>query len=157
MRVGIAGAGAIAMGYAALLLDRGHCPMIWSPSGKRTASLVAGVTLKVSGAINGEYRPDIAPSANVLAENEIIVIALPANGYRLVIDQLVPVLGSEHTVIFSGHLSFGALYLAKRLAERNVEISIGVWNTTVLTSKASDPTTIKVGASVVAARNARSF
>ena len=39
MRIGIAGAGSIAFGTAALLHEQGHAPMLWSPSGAGTEAL----------------------------------------------------------------------------------------------------------------------
>ena len=42
MRVAILGAGAIGFGGAAFLSERGHEPILWSPSGKRTVELAAG-------------------------------------------------------------------------------------------------------------------
>lgn len=146
MRVGIAGAGAIAMGYAALLLSRGHVASLWSPSGQRTADLFAGEPLKVSGAIEGEFRPEVCLSANELALADAIVLALPAYGQRFVIDALVPYLEARHTVIISGHLSFAGVYLSERLADRGMDIPVVVWNTTALTCKAQSFTQVRIGA-----------
>nr|UVY99554.1 LecE [Agrobacterium fabrum] len=53
MRVGIAGAGAIAMGYAAFLDKQGHSASVWSPSGRGTAELTKGTPLSIAGAIEG--------------------------------------------------------------------------------------------------------
>jgi opine dehydrogenase len=145
MRVGIAGAGAIAMGYAALLLSRGHETSVWSPSGNRTADLLLGHPLRVSGAIEGEFRPGVCQSASELAHAEVVVLALPAYGHRYVIDALVPHLDTRHAIIISGHLSFAALYLFKRLAERGLQIPVAVWNTTALTCKAQSFTEVRVG------------
>lgn len=146
MKVGIAGAGAIAMGYAAFLQRNGHAPALWSPGGTRTAALRDGASLTVTGAIEGSFRPYVSPSAADLAQNEVIVLALPANGHRQVLDSLVPHLAPHHTVIISSHLSFAAEYLAKRLAERSVQIRIVAWSTTALTAKAPSATEVKIGA-----------
>lgn len=145
MGVGIVGAGAIAMGYAAILSDLGHTPHVWSPSGARTASLREGARLKVSGAIEGEFSPEVSTDAAALAICDVIVLALPAYGHRFVLDSLLPHIEYRHAVIISGHLSFAALYLSRRLAERGLQIPIVAWNTTVLTSKASSHTEIRVG------------
>lgn len=145
MRVGIAGAGAIAMGYAALLLGRGHEASVWSPSGKRTVDLLDGQPLRVSGAIEGEFRPQVCQSASDLALADVIVLALPAYGQRLVIDALVPYLEARHTVIISGHLSFSALYLSKRMSEKESQIPIVAWNTTAVTCKSQSFTELRVG------------
>jgi opine dehydrogenase len=146
MNVGIAGAGAIAMGYAALLLRKGHSAHVWSPSGARTAALHEGAPLKVTGAIEGEFHPGVCIKPEEVAECDVIILALPAYGYRFVMDVLLPFIEPRHTVIISAHLSFAALYLAKKLAQRGIRIPIVVWNTTVVTSKAQSPTEIKVGA-----------
>ncbi|MCW8060794.1 NAD/NADP octopine/nopaline dehydrogenase family protein [Agrobacterium tumefaciens] len=146
MKVAIAGAGAIAMGYAAFLLQQGHEVSVWSPSGQRTKALIEGAPLTVSGAITGEFRPGVCRDAKELAESDVIVLALPAYGHRFVLDSLAPHLEQRHSVIISAHLSFSALYLSKTLAERGISIPIVVWNTTVLTSKAQSPIEIKIGA-----------
>ena len=44
MHVAILGAGAIAFGSAALLSRDGHEVALWSPSGRRTATLAAGAS-----------------------------------------------------------------------------------------------------------------
>jgi len=146
MQVGIAGAGAIAMGYASFLLSRGHGATLWSPSGQSTASFGEGTPLEVTGAIEAGFCPSISSSAADLASNDVIILALPAYGHRMVLDSLIPHLQSRHTIIISGHLSFAALYLSKALSERGIEISIGAWSTTLLTSKAQSPTHIRIGA-----------
>lgn len=139
MEVGIVGAGAIGMGYAAYLIERGHTPNVWSPSGARTAFLTAGKSLKITGAIEGEFAPSVCDTPEAVVKSDFIMFALPAYGWRSVFDQLLPLLEARHTIIMSGHLSFAALYLSKRLAERNLQIPIAVWNTTALTAKT--PTT----------------
>ncbi|MDP9840387.1 opine dehydrogenase [Neorhizobium huautlense] len=146
MKVGIAGAGAIAMGYAALLLSRGHEAGIWSPSGNRTVDLLDGKSLKATGAIEGEFHPAVCQSASELADADVIVLALPAYGQRFVIDALVPHLQNRHTVVISGHLSFASLYLAGRLAERGLQLPVIAWNTTALTCKSQSFTEIRIGA-----------
>ncbi|MBB3303399.1 opine dehydrogenase [Rhizobium sp. BK077] len=146
MKVGIAGAGAIAMGYAAFLLQRGHDASVWSPSGQRTKALMEGASLTVRGAISGSFRPGICRDAKELAESDVIMLALPAYGHRFVLDALLPHIELRHTVIISAHLSFSALFLSKKLADRGMQIPIVAWNTTALTSKAQSHTEIQVGA-----------
>ncbi|MGN7754654.1 NAD/NADP octopine/nopaline dehydrogenase family protein [Sinorhizobium sp. 22678] len=146
MRVGIAGAGAIAMGYAAFLSGNGHAAWLWSPSGNGTKELREGKALQVSGAIEGEFHPQVAEGAADLVKCDVIVLALPAFGYRRVLDELVDYLEARHTVVISAHLSFAALYLAKKLSERGLQIPIAVWNTTLLTAKAQSRLHVRVGA-----------
>ena len=145
MRVGIAGAGNIGMGYAALLSQSGHEAWIWSPSGSRTQALAVGQPLITTGAIEGSFRPNVCTSAEMLAISDVIVLALPAYGHRFVLDSVIPFIAPRHTVIISGHLSFAALYLAKKLAERGLEIPIVAWSTTVLTCKPRGPNRFNIG------------
>lgn len=146
MDVGIAGAGAIAMGYAAFLLNAGHTPSIWSPSGARTQALLEGEPLTIIGAIEGQFTPDVCKNVKKLAEKDVIILALPAYGHRQVIDALVPYIEARHCVIISGHLSFAALYFSKKLAARGIQILVVAWNTTALTAKAPiSSTSVRVG------------
>lgn len=146
MKVGIAGAGSIALGYSAFLRQSGHEPMIWSRSRDRTAGFSELNPLKITGALTAEFNPRICATAEELAEADIIVLALPAYGHRFVLDALIPHLSARHSVIISAHLSFAALYLAKKLAERDIEIPITAWSTTVLTCKPRATDTFNIGA-----------
>ena len=139
LKVGIAGAGAIAFGNAALLQENGHDPMLWSPSGARTEKLVAGEALTASGALTGAYRPRIAPDAATLAaENDVILLALPGYGHKAVMDALAPYIGPQHKIIISSHASLGALYLNGLLAQRGVSVPIVAWGTTMTTGRQPD-------------------
>ncbi|CUX71264.1 MULTISPECIES: NAD/NADP octopine/nopaline dehydrogenase family protein [Agrobacterium] len=145
MRVGIAGAGAIAMGYVAFLDKQGHSASVWSPTGAGTVDLAKGAALTITGMIEGEFSPAICRSAEELASNDVIVLALPAYGHRSVLQTLIPFIRKNHTVIISSHLSLAALFLSKRLSERGIEIPIVAWSTTVLTSKQRGPNTFNIG------------
>jgi opine dehydrogenase len=145
MRVSILGAGAIAYGLAAYLAQAGHDPMLWSPSGERTKALAAGEALKATGAVEAAVPVRVAQNcAEAVAEADVVMIALPANGHRVVMDAAAPHLREGTPVIVSSHSSFGALYLSRRLAERKVRLPIVVWGTTLLTGRQSGPTEIHV-------------
>ncbi|MVA27090.1 NAD/NADP octopine/nopaline dehydrogenase family protein (plasmid) [Agrobacterium vitis] len=146
MKVGIAGTGAIAMGYAAFLMKNGHAVQVWSPSGRGAAGLSAGVPVTITGAIDGDFLPGACKNKAELTDSDVIILALPAYGHRMVIDSIAPHIKPRHTVIISGHLSFAALFLAKKLAARGIEIPVVGWSTTVLTSKTQAPNTARIGA-----------
>lgn len=134
--VGIAGAGAIGLGTAAFLEQAGHKPILWSPSGNSTRKLASGGPLEVAGAIEGSFRPGVAASAEELvASADIVLVALPANGHKLVYDAIAPHLREDQVVIISSHSSFGALYLSKLLAGRRVSLPIVAWGTTAVTAR----------------------
>lgn len=136
MRVAVLGAGAVGFGTAALLCANGHRPILWSPSGRRTAPLAAGAPLVARGAVDGRFHPDVATDcAAALADAEAVLIAVPGYGHRRVIDAAIPHLHAGQTVLFSSHMSFSALYLQKRLAARGVSVPIVAWGTTVTTGR----------------------
>ena len=145
MQVAILGAGAIAYGYAALLCRDGHDVTLWSPSGKRTASLAAGAPLKATGAVKGEFHPRIAKDcADALAGAEAVVVALPGYGHRSVLDAAAPHLRNDQVVVFSSHMSLAALYLAGLLRKRGVTTPIAALGTTVSTGRQTGPDSVNV-------------
>lgn len=136
MRVAVLGAGSIAFGMAAFLADAGHAPVLWSPSGKGTQALVSGAPLLARGEITGSFAVDVAGSAEeAVSGADVVLIALPANGHKAVIDAAAPYLATGQSVIVSSHASFGALYLARLLAERGLVLPIVVWGTTLVTGR----------------------
>jgi opine dehydrogenase len=146
MRVAIIGAGAIGFGGAAYLEQNGREPVIWSPSGRGTAALAEGKPLTATGAVTGEFHPSIAAScAEALKGAEAVLVAVPGNGHRLVFNAMAPHLKAGQIVLISGHLSFGALYLARRLAERGMSVPIVVWGSTVTTGRKRGDTEVNVG------------
>lgn len=145
LAVGIVGAGAIACGTAALLARSGHRVQLWSPSGKSTATLAGGQPLKAQGAIEGEFAVQAASSAADLAAHaQVIVLALPAYAHRKMMDAIAGHLTREHVVIISSHASLGALYLARLLKHRGVNLPIVAWGTTAVSGRLSAPCSVKV-------------
>ncbi len=146
LKVGIAGAGSVAFGNAALLEQAGHRVMLWSPSGKRTVELAAGAPLVAEGAIEGSFHPIAASDAEDLATwADALLIALPAYGHKAVFDALAPHLRSDHTILISSHASFGALYLSKLLSARGTPPPpIVAWGTTATTGRQQDATSVTV-------------
>ncbi|MER8885983.1 NAD/NADP octopine/nopaline dehydrogenase family protein [Mesorhizobium sp. M0408] len=145
MRVSILGAGAIAYGLAAYLAEAGHDPMLWSPSGERTKALATGESLTATGAIEATVSVRIAKDCkDAIANADVVMIALPAYGHKMVMDAATPYLSEGVPVIISSHSSFGALYLSKQLAKRKVSLPIVVWGTTLVTGRQLGPTEIDV-------------
>lgn len=145
MRVGIAGAGSIAFGTAALLEKLGHKATLWSPSGTGTVALADGKSLTAEGAIEGTFLPAVAESAEDLVhDTDVILIALPAYGHRFVLDAIAPHLTAGQVVIFSSHTSFGALYLSSLLAARGITLPIVAWGTTIVSGRKLGPALVQV-------------
>jgi opine dehydrogenase len=96
MCIAVLGGGAIGLGTAALLIERGDQPVLWSRSGH-------AASLEVSGALAGHYVIPAAPSiADAVAEADAILLALPANGHRAVIDAVAPHLRVGQAAIVTG-------------------------------------------------------
>jgi opine dehydrogenase len=135
-RVAILGAGGIGCGAAALLSERGHVSVLWSPSGRGTAAFADGAALQAEGQLTAQYHPTIAADcATALRDADAVMLAVPGYGHRAVLDQLATHLHRDQPVIISSHMSLGALYLAQRLAARGVRAPIAAWGTTVTTGR----------------------
>ena len=144
-RVGIAGAGSIAMGTAALLHCNGHDPMLWSPSGKGTAALAGGGKLIANGAIDAAFRPRVAVDAQELVrDNDVLVLALPAYGHKAVMDAMAPHVRDAQHVIISSHASLGAIYLMQLLARRGVTAPVTAWGTTAVTARRRSGSEVRI-------------
>jgi opine dehydrogenase len=145
MRIGILGAGSVAFGTAAFLAQSGHEPVIWSPSGKGAAALAKGGMLTARNAVTGVFPVAVAATPEAaLADARAVLIALPANGHRAVMQAVAPHLAPGQTVIISSHASFGALYLAQLLAQRGLVLPIVVWGTTLVTARRIGETEVSV-------------
>lgn len=144
MQVSIVGAGGIAFSYAAFLASRGHASLLWSPSGKRGTELASGARLNASSALQGTFAVAVASSVEELADADAVLVAVPAYGYRDVMDRIAPVLRNGQTVILSAHLSFAAIYLSKLLCALKIECPIVVWNTTASTGRQTGPTSVSI-------------
>ena len=144
-KVGIAGAGSVAMGTAALLHDNGHDPMLWSPSGKGTAALAGGGKLTANGAIDAAFRPRVADGAEELVrDNDVLVLALPAYGHKAVMDSMAPHVRNAQPIIISSHASLGAIYLMQLLARRGVTAPVTAWGTTAVTARRRSGSEVRI-------------
>lgn len=145
MKVSILGAGGVGLATAALLKQRGHQPLIWSPSGVNTAGMTA-IEVEVSGLIPGSFTAAVAHSVEeALQFAKIVIVTLPANAHKYVFDKIAPHITDEHTLIISAQLSLGALYLTSKLVERNVKPTIIAFATTVVMGRREGVFDVTIG------------
>ena len=144
MNVAIVGAGAIALGSAALIEAGGHRAAVWSPSGRGTAALERDGALDYAGVVTGTAHPAVITDLAQVVGFDVVLIALPANGHRTVMERLAPHLASRQTVIVSGALSLSPLYLSKLVCARGVRPTIACFGTTVLTARKTGETSISI-------------
>jgi opine dehydrogenase len=132
--VTVIGSGAIGLGSAAMLIDRGHEVTLWSPTASLGNSGVAQI--QASGALAGTFGVRVAAGADeALSGAEAVLIAVPGNHHRTVMDEIAPYLLSMQTVIISSHCSFGANYLAEKLRARSLDLPITAWGSTIVTGR----------------------
>ena len=141
LRVAVLGTGPIGLGSAALLASRGHQPVLWSP----TFGGMGPIELRAEGALQLSVPVTMAGTcAAAVAGADPVLVAVPATAYRVVLEQLAPALRPGQPVLISGHLSFGALYLSRLLAERRVTVPIVAWGTTVVSGRRTAPGCVRV-------------
>jgi opine dehydrogenase len=104
-RVGIAGTGAIALASAAWLRQAGHHVMLWSPGG-HGADALRTQPLEAIGAQPCSVTVDVADDAAQLCRaSDVLLLALPVNGHRRVMDALLPFLRDGQAAIVSSMAS----------------------------------------------------
>jgi opine dehydrogenase len=142
-RVGIAGTGAIALASAAWLRQAGHGVTLWSPGGQgaealRTQPLEAGGVQPCSVTV------EVADDAAQLCHADVLLLALPVNGHKHVMDALLPFLRDGQTVIVSSMASLSSLYLYESARRAGRQVTVASFGTTVLTARRESGTQVKV-------------
>jgi len=109
--------------------------MLWSP--RDNGDIPAGeARIASAGILESNVNTRIAQNVEMLAAYaEVILIAVPANGHKSVIDALLPYLRSSHIVIISSMASLSSLYLYEMALSRGVSITVASFGTTALTAR----------------------
>ncbi|MCA0241347.1 MAG: NAD/NADP octopine/nopaline dehydrogenase family protein [Proteobacteria bacterium] len=144
MRIGIAGCGGIGLGLAALLAAAGHEPWLWAPRGGQALAAAQGRLLS-NGVIEGDWPLRQAADAAALCDGaEWLVVAVPANGHRAVVDALLPALRRGQRVLVSSMASLSALYLHEAALARGLDVPVIGLASTVLTARRIWPGRVRV-------------
>ena len=139
--IAILGTGGIGLGAAAMLCREGHRVALWSPTGHPP-----GTPLVATGAVAGIFTPDVATTCGAALDGAAaVLLAVPGYGHRAVIEAMAPHLRPGQVVLYSSHMSFGALYLRSLLAARRVACPIVAWGTTIVTGRRTGPAAVNVG------------
>ena len=144
MKVGIAGAGGIGYASAAWLAHAGHEVRIWSP---RTGSAAAlrSEPLQADGVLQASVKVHVAESAAELVRGaDAVLVAVPVNGHKAVMDALLPHLAAGQTVIVSSMASLSALYLYEQARSRGIDITVAAMGTTALTARRTGGAQVRV-------------
>jgi opine dehydrogenase len=145
MKIAILGAGAIAFTTAALLKERGHEPIIWSPSGKRTVKLAAGESMVASGALSCSHKVGTADSAKqAVLGADAVYLAVDAPGHKPVLDTVAPHLVAGQPVIISAAYAMSGLHLSQAMKSRGIKLPIISWAATIGTAHQESLTDVNV-------------
>ncbi len=143
IKFGIVGSGGIGLACAAWTAQRGHEVSIWSPRG--SATLLRHEPLCATGALEVTLLVGCADTALELAERaDVILIAVPLNAHRMVMDALLPHLRSGQLVIVSSMASLSSLYLYERALTQGIRVGVASFGTTVLTARRKGATQVNV-------------
>ncbi len=138
--VGIIGTGPIGLGCAAVLSKNAINSFIWSPTGSFPERLELGQSVRVTGAVEIEFVPAMVLTAQKLVEVcDIIVLAIPAYGHKMVLDQIALNLRSDQTVIISSHVPFASEYLHSILEGKGITPLIIALSTTIVAGRKKSP------------------
>lgn len=142
--VGIAGTGGIGLASAAWLARAGFAVTLWSPRGGGGAALERE-PLAAHGAFEAEVPVAVAADARELAARcDFLVVAVPMNAHRTVMDALLPHLEPRHRVLVSSMGSLSSLYLFEQALRRGVRLLVGSLGTTTLTARRDSPARVRV-------------
>jgi opine dehydrogenase len=142
--VAIAGAGGIGYASAAWLANAGHAVRIWSPRSD-SAHALREKPLESEGVLQASVRVQVAASARDLVRGaDVVLIAVPVNGHKAVIDAMVPDLSSGQTVIVSSMASLSALYLFERARECRADVTVASLGTTALTARRTGDAQVRI-------------
>ena len=138
--IAVLGAGAVGLGMATLFSHQTHEVRLFG------RSLTTGSCLiHAQGALEG--RGPVAAYAEIggaVAGAEVVVLCVPGDGQKAMIDALVPVLEDGQTVVISAQYSLSALYLSKRLSERGLkDVPIVALATTMLTGRRTSAQSVR--------------
>jgi opine dehydrogenase len=143
-RVGIAGSGAIALASAAWLRLAGHGAMLWSPGGAGAEALRTQ-PLEVEGLRQCALAVEVASDAAQLChDSDVLLLALPVNGHRRVMDALLPSLREGQVVIVSSMGSLSSLYLHESAERAGKPLTVASFGTTVLTARRETATRVRI-------------
>ncbi|MDQ0034015.1 opine dehydrogenase [Variovorax boronicumulans] len=143
-RVGIAGTGAIALASAAWLRQAGHGVTLWSPGG-RGAEALRTQPLEAGGVQPCTVTVEVADDAAQLCHaSDVLLLALPVNGHKQVMDALLPSLRDGQTVIVSSMASLSSLYLHEAARRAGKQVTVASFGTTVLTARRESGTQVRV-------------
>jgi opine dehydrogenase len=135
VKAAILGAGGVGLGMAALVSSKDMEVCLWAPTPSGIEPLLAGKPLISKGVLEGELPVSVSLDIGTAVKGaDVIIIAVPGNGHRAVMDLLAPHVREDQVIAISSHMSLSALYLSRLLSTRGLACPISAWATTATTS-----------------------
>jgi opine dehydrogenase len=140
LKVAILGAGGVGLGMAALMSSRNIDVHLWAPSPIGVQTLLAGKPIVATGVVEGEFRASVNLDLSEAVEDaEAVIVAVPGNGHKALIDLLAPRVRKDQLIAISSHMSLSALYLSRQLSLCGVGSPISAWATTAIAGRRTNP------------------
>ena len=144
LRIGIVGTGAIALASAIWLRQAGHEVLLWSPRGTDAAPLGTQAL-----ACMGLHPCTVAAGfvqglAELCGDADVLLLALPVNGHRRVMDRMLPFVRDGQVVIVSSMASLSSLYLYENARRAGRQLTVASLGTTVLTARRESALQVRV-------------
>jgi opine dehydrogenase len=147
VKVAILGAGAVGLGTAALLSSKNLDVCLWAPTPNGIQPQLDNKPIIATGALQGEFRASATIDiSTAVRDADIIIVAIPGNGHKTVIDLIVPHVQRDQHIAISSHMSLSALYLSQQLSHRELDCSLSAWATTATTGRRTGPGQVHVTA-----------
>jgi len=140
VKVAILGAGGVGLGMAALMSSKNIDVRLWAPSPTGVQTLLDGKPIVSTGVLQGEFRASVSlEMAKAVEDADAVILAVPGNGHKAVIDLLVPHVRADQLIAISSHMSLSALYLSRQLSRRGAGCPISAWSTTAIAGRRTNP------------------
>ncbi len=144
MKIGILGAGNVALANAAWLASKGHDVHVWTAIESERTALGDG-TLSVEGLIEAKSKITVAKDArSTILGAGLVMIAAPAFAHAALMSAAAPHLTSDHVVMVHPVTGLSSLLLSRMVAERKVAPLIIDASTSLFTARKSGPTTVRI-------------
>lgn len=132
--IGIVGVGSIGLAYASCAVSLGHAVKLWAPRGG--ADLLNQQPLRSTGVVECDHRIEVACNIReFIRSSSVIIIAVPANAHRHVMDAVLPHLRSGQDIVVSSMASLSSLYLYEQARLRGIKIQVASLGTTAFTAR----------------------
>jgi opine dehydrogenase len=144
MKVGILGAGNVALATAAFLALEHHQVVLWSAFERERDALRDGV-ITAEGALSGLARITVCGDAGeVIAGAELVVIAAPAFGHEPLMAAAAPHLTSEHNVLVHPVTGLSSLILSRMMAAKGAAPTIIDASTSLFTARKTGSASVRI-------------